>query len=231
MEMVPLKAALRPRETHVKKLRKSGQVPCVLYGSGVQNTLLQCKELDLHRAFVKAGESTLVELEIESRKTPVLFKDISFEPVSGREIHADFYAVNMQKEIETEVPIRATGEAPAVKELGGVLVIVSAHVHVRCLPADLPHDLPVGIEKIAAFHDAVTVADLQLPPHVKVLEPPKTVLVTAQEPRKEEEFAPPPTTEAAAPEGVPSEEGASPTATEGAPAEAEAAPPKKEKEK
>ena len=219
MDMIPLQATARPTETSAKQMRRSGLVPCIVYGTVKKNLTIQCKEFDLHRAFVKAGESTLVELQTEEAKIPVLFKDVSFDPVSGREIHVDFYAVNMNKEIETMVQLKITGEAPAVKDLGAILVVPHNTVKVRCLPKDLPHELLIDISKLAACHDTVTVAAIALPKGVTVIDTPTTVVAVAQEPRKEEEIVPvateaAATAEGAVPaEGVPGAEGAAAGAT------------------
>ena len=187
MQMIPLTAAVRDAKANPKALRRSEQVPCVVYGNKMQLTL-QCPAKDLHNAFVKAGESTLVELVVNDKKIPVLFKSVDFDPVSDREIHADFYAVDMKAEIETLVPVRFEGEAPAVKTLGGVIVIVHDHVKVRCLPGELPHSIIVSINGLEAFHASVSVKDLQVPKGVKVMDAVETVLATIQEPRAIEEI-------------------------------------------
>lgn len=212
MDFVKLQASVRGPNISPKNLRRNGSVPCVIYGHEAKNQMLQCDERALHKAFAKAGESTLVELEIAgpeggpSGKVPVLFKDIDFDPVSGREVHVDFYAVNMKEEIETQVPLHFEGEALAVKDLAGILVTPHDHVKVRCLPADLPHALTVDISPLQAFHDVITVAAIKLPKGVTIIESPETVVATVQEPRKEEEIAPPPT------ETVPAEGEAAATA-------------------
>lgn len=220
MDMVSLTASARTPSLSAKRIRESGGVPCVVYGSAIKNMTAQCEGLALHKAFVKAGESTLVDLDVDGKKIPVLIKAITFDPVSGKEVHVDFYAVDMKKEIDTSVPVRFVGEAPAVKELGAVFVSTHDHVTVRCLPADLPHDLPVDISKLAAFHDTIKVADLKLPKGVTVMEGTDTVLATVQEPRKEEVIeavvAAPVEGEAAAgtpAEGEAGKEGAAPGAT------------------
>lgn len=222
MDMVKLSVAVRDPKVSPKTLRRSGSVPCVVYGNGAQTTL-QCEERALHKAFVQAGESTLVELAFDGSTLPVLFKEVSFDPVSGREIHADFYAVNMKEEIETQVPLHFEGESPAVKDLQAILVTPHTHVTVRCLPGDLPHALAVSIAGLAAYHDVVTVSQITLPKGVTVTEPADTVIATVQEQRKEEVIAPPtPTPEEAA--AAAAAEGAVATAEGAAPAEGEAAP-------
>jgi large subunit ribosomal protein L25 len=234
MEMVPLRATARTQEKSAKEVRRGGAVPCILYGNEVKNTALQCGVNDIAKAFARAGESTLVDLEVDGKKVPVLFHAIQFEPVSGRIMHVDFYAVNLKKEIETPVPVRFTGEAPAVKELSAVFVAVQNHVTVRCLPTALPHDLEAPCGKLVQLHAVLTVADLIVPANVKIKDAPSTVLATVQEQRKEEEIVPvaaavPAEGEvAAAPaaEGEEGVEGAKPTeAKEPAPAKDE----KKEK--
>lgn len=220
MQMIPLTAAVRDPKAKPRALRRGNQVPCVVYGHKAQMTV-QCGASALHAAFVKAGESTLVELEVGGKKIPVLFKHVDFDPVSDREIHADFYAVNMEKEIETIVPVHFAGEAPAVKTLGGVFVIVHDHVKVRCLPKDLPHSITVSVAGLEAFHASVAVKDLATPSGVRIMDGAETVLGTVQEPRKEEEIV------VAAPTPVEGEAAAAPAAgvegTEGAPASADAA--------
>jgi large subunit ribosomal protein L25 len=86
------------------------------------------------------------------------------------------------------VPVHFDGEAPAVKTLGGVFVIVHANVKVRCLPKNLPHSLNVSVAGLEAFHSSVSVKNLDLPSGVKVIDSVDTVLATVQEPRKEEEI-------------------------------------------
>lgn len=209
MQTIPLSAAPRDAKAKANVLRKSGNVPCILYGNNVENTMLMCEEVSLKKAYIKAGENTLVELDTGSKKVPVLFHHVDLDPVSDRFIHADFYAVDMTKELEAPVPVRTTGESLAVKDLGGILVTPVETVTVKCLPSDLPKELVLDISKLAELHSVVTIADLEIPKGVTVLDDAETVLATVQEMRKEEEVAPAP---AAAAEGAPAAEGAAPAA-------------------
>lgn len=230
MDTVSLKASARPA-VKPAALRRTGSVPCVIYGTTLkENVNVACKQFDLHRAFVKAGESTIVDLDLEGKHIPVLFKDISFDPVSGLEVHVDFYAVDMKKEIETIVPVHFEGEAPAVKTLAAIFVTSQDHVRVRCLPSDLPHALSVSITTLENFHDTVAVKDLDVPKGVTVMEKPDAVLATVQEPRTEEEIAPPPAAVPAEGEAAaPGTEEAGAEGTPAATAEPAAAAPQKEK--
>ena len=181
----------------------------MLYGNDTENVALICSHKEILKAYATAGKRTLVDLDAAGKKVPVLFHALDFDPVTDNIIHADFYAVDMKKEIEAEVPIKFEGEAPAVKELGGIFFVPQDQVKVKCLPTNLPHELIANIETLVEFGDALHVSIIQVPEGVVILDDPEAVIATVQEPRKEE------VVEVAPAEG---EEGA-----EGAVAEGEAA--------
>ncbi len=190
--MEPISLAVSPRNTSVsaKNLRKTGAVPGVMYGNDVPSTSIQCSLKDLRPVFKKAGENTLVEVQLDGKKIPCLIHAVSFEPVTGDFEHIDFYAVNMSKKVTANVPLLLTGESPAVKGLGAILVTVHHTVSVQCLPKDLPRDLTLDISTLENFRDSITVSKLTVPPGVVIVNAPDTVLVTVQEPRKEEVITP-----------------------------------------
>lgn len=212
MQAVALQAQSRSKDSSVKDLRKQGQIPGVVYGN-TNNTIFSIEEVALKKAYIKAGESTLVDLDIDGKKIPVLFHTIDFDPVSDRMIHVDFYAVDMKKEVEADVHIRFEGESPAVKELSAILVTALDTVTVKALPANLPHDLPVDLSKLVEFGSTITVADIVVPNGVEILNGAEEVIAIAQEPRAEEVEEAPVAAEGA--EGA-TAEGATPA--EGAPA-------------
>jgi large subunit ribosomal protein L25 len=205
MQMVALPASAR-EDIKPNALRRKGKVPCIVYGHDVKSMAIQVDRNTLHKAFQKAGESTLVELDVDGKKMPVLFKDVIFHPVSSQELHVDFYAVNMKEEIETKVPLVFTGESPAVKDLAAVFVTAYNEVTVRCLPSDLPSELPVDIAALANIGDTITIKDIALPKGVAILEDADAVIATVQEQRKEEVVEP--VVAEGAVEGAPAAEGA-----------------------
>ncbi len=184
--MITLQAKARDPKASVKSLRRGSLVPGVVYGHKTKDLLVQCEARALRKALTQAGESSLVELDVDGKKIPVLFKDVSFHPVTDDEIHADFYAVDMDKKIETLVPVHFTGESLAVKALGGVFLVVHDHVRVRALPKHLPKNLSLSIAGMENFHDHVTVSQIEVPEGVEVLDKADAVVALIQEPRAEE---------------------------------------------
>ena len=187
MEKITLSASARDLAVSPSAMRRAHSIPCILYGNKVENTPLACEEAALKRAYAKAGESTLVQLDVAGKTVPVLFHAVDFDPVSDRLTHVDFYAVDMNKELEAPIPLKFVGESLAVKDALGILVTPRNEVTVRCLPADLPHELEVDLSALAELHSAITVADIKLPKGVAVLDNPEEVVALIQEQRKEEE--------------------------------------------
>ncbi len=203
-------------------MRRSAIVPGIVYGNVDTNVMIAMNEVELKKTYIKAGESTLVEIETDGKKIPVLFHAVDFDPVSDRMIHVDFYAVNMKEEVEADVHIRFEGESPAVKDLSAILVTALHEVTVKALPANLPHDLVVDLGKLVEFDSTITVADIKVPDGVTIINDLDEVIAIAQEPRAEKVEEP------VAAEGA---EGAAAAGAEGAaPAEGDAAKEGEKKE-
>jgi len=172
------------------KLRESGFIPAVQYGHKKETINLSVKEIDFKKVFKAAGESTLVELVLGDKKgVNVLVHDVQVDPLSGRFTHIDFYQVNMNEEIETDVALDFIGEAAAVKALGGVLVRNLDEVKVKCLPKDLPHSFMIDLAQLVDFDSQIKVSDIKLPAGVEMLETLEAIVATVMRPRTDAEMS------------------------------------------
>ncbi|MDE2312084.1 MAG: 50S ribosomal protein L25 [Patescibacteria group bacterium] len=219
MEKMQLKASGRDLKTSKpEKLRRTGQLPAVLYGHKVKNSALTIDAREFDKILKKAGESTIIDLETGDGKThPVLIHEVQYHYLNSRPIHVDFYEVSMSEKLKAKVVLDFTGEAPAVKTLGGVLVKVLSEVEVECLPADLPHSLPVNLENLKTLQDALYVKDLAAPPKVKIITPAEELVIKVQPPRDvEAELATPVVEDVSKVEGAAETKPAEETTAQGA---------------
>ena len=76
-----------------------------------------------------------------------MVKDYQLDPVTHHLLHADFYRVAMDKMLTVTVPIVLRGEAPGVKQQGGLLDFVHREIEVECLPADIPENIEVDVSE------------------------------------------------------------------------------------
>ncbi|OGZ44037.1 MAG: hypothetical protein A3J55_01240 [Candidatus Ryanbacteria bacterium RIFCSPHIGHO2_02_FULL_45_17b] len=173
-----------------KHIRNRGSIPAVLYGYGVEPKSVEVDSRVFEKVWKAVGETSLVSLSLEdgSQKT-VLIQDVSRDVLRDFPIHVDFYAVRMDRELEADIPLVFTGEAEAVKSLGGVLVKVIHELPIRALPKDLPHEIAVDISVLHAFEDQIFVKDIPLPEGVELRIEPDQVIVLVEAPRSEEELA------------------------------------------
>ncbi len=229
MDKLQLKAQARDLKTTTpKSLRKQGLLPAVLYGHKIQNAALSVDLREFEKVLKKAGESTIVDLMTSDGKIhPVLIHEIQYHYLTSQPIHVDFYQVSMTEKLKAKVALEFVGESSAVKTLGGVLVKILSEIEVECLPADLPHNIPVSLEGLKTMENTIHVKDLVVSPKVKVLTNPDEMVVKVQPPRDVE-------AELAAPvvEDISKVEGAAevkPEAEAGAEGAAEAKPEKAEK--
>lgn len=153
----------------VKGLRRAGQVPAVIYGAGLQPTPIELKAREAEKALARATGATLFDLELDGQTHKVLVREIQRHSIRRNVRHVDFLKVAMDQLIRAEVPLELTGEAPAVKTLGGVLVTVVQAIVVEALPADLPDRITVSIEGLENIDDKIVVGNLALGEGVRIL--------------------------------------------------------------
>ena len=172
----------------VKKFRNEGKVPAVAYGHEVEPQNLWVDLLDLERVYAKAGESAIIELDVKGKEVNALIHDVQLDHMSGKFSHIDFFQVQMDEEVETEIPLEFIGESEAVKAHGGVLVKNMDEVPVKCLPSNLPQHFEIDLSKIKTFDDHIIVADIKVSDKVKIDLEPDAVIALVTPPRTQEEL-------------------------------------------
>jgi len=186
--MLTLKAKIRKElGKKIKKLKKQGLLPAVLYGPKIKPQPIEVDLKEFEKVYETAGESSLISLQIEDKKFPVLIHEIQKNPVSGKTTHIDFYQPILTEEVEATVPLVFEGEAPAIKELGGTLVKEIQEVEVRALPQNLPHEIKVNVERLKNFEDEIFIKDLEVPEGVKIQKEPDEIVAVVTPPEKVEE--------------------------------------------
>ena len=171
-------------------------MPAVLYGHNVAAVNLAVDAKVFEKVYKTAGESTLLDLQVGSgTAVKVLIQDVAKHYLTLKPIHADFYQVSMTEKLTADIPLKFVGEAPAVKELGAVLVKNVQEVKVECLPADLVHEIEINLSALKQFGDAISIAKMVVPPGIKILNRPEETIILAQAPRAEEEVAVAPVSE------------------------------------
>ncbi len=173
MERINLSAKSR-QETGkgpARRLRNSGLVPAVLYGSGIKGAVpvsLNGKELDkiLHTA---AGGNVLVNLNVEGdRNRTVMFKEILRHPLKGSIEHVDLLEILMDHKLTVEVPIHIVGKAAGLA-FGGIVSQEHRKIKIECLPTHIPDSFDLDVTPLG-IGQSLHVKDIQLAEGLRALD-------------------------------------------------------------
>jgi len=185
MENLELNAVNRDTAVKAKSIRQEGRIPAVVYGKGEENLIIEFDYQEFRKLYEQAGHNTLINLKIEGEKESieVLIHTVDYDPVSGEYTHIDIKRITRGVEITTEVQVVFEGISEAVKTLGGILMTNKDSVDIKCLPRNLIHKVKADLSILEDFHSKITIADLDIPGTVTVLNEPEEVIATVAAPR------------------------------------------------
>lgn len=201
-----LKAETRgTRKSAVNKLRKEGFIPAVLYGDDVENQPISIDEKSFSKVYRQVGRSGVISLELNNGSHPVMVYDLQVDPIRNEVLHADLLKVDMNVEVDAEIPVQLTGEAPGEKD-GGIIQQTLHALNIRALPANLPQSIDISLDNLN-IGDSIAVSDLKDGADYTILNDDEEVIVSVLAPSAEEpEEASEEATEEAAPADENSEE-------------------------
>ncbi|MCW9054582.1 MAG: 50S ribosomal protein L25 [Candidatus Pacebacteria bacterium] len=184
-----LQVRVREGKKSLKELRGGKEMPAVFYGPKEEATPIALEVDAFKKLWKEAGESTVIELKGDGIDKEVLIQDVDFHPVTGEPRHADFYVMEKGKKVTVKVPIEFVGVAPAVKELGGILVKVLHEIEIEVMPKDLPQHIEVDVEVLKDFESHILAKDVAIPESATLItnEEEAVALVNEAKEEKEEE--------------------------------------------
>ena len=184
-------------KNEARRLRASGRIPAVVYGAGQAAAIeiaVDPKVL-LRILHSESGVNTLIGLQgVDLGGGKVLVKEYQLDPIDHRLLHADFYAVAMDKAITVTVPVVLKGEAKGVKQQGGIVDFVTRDLEIECLPGEIPEHIDVDVSELM-LHQGVRVRDLPAGRWTAVTDPDTMIVhvvaLKAEEPAATEAAAAP----------------------------------------
>jgi large subunit ribosomal protein L25 len=183
---IELSATLRDmKKESPEALRRKGLMPAVFYGKKQKSTPIAVLLADFAKVWKKAGESSVVTLKMGNESFDCLIYDVDLDPIKGTPRHADFYVFEKGRKLKVKIPIEFVGTAPAVKDLGGVLVKVLHELEIEAAPKDLPNKIEVDISPLTAFDSQILAKQIKLPNGVSLVTGAEEVAVSVYEPKEE----------------------------------------------
>lgn len=177
MKEVSLSGSLRANvgKKDAKAVRNSGQVPCVVYGTGKQ-THFSVKQVDLHK-IMYSPDVYAVNLDIDGTKVKAIIQEFQQHPVTDKFMHVDFLELVDDKMVKVDIPVTLFGRSIGVMN-GGRLQQVFRKLTVLGYPKDIPDTIEVDISKLRIGH-SIRVKALESD-GFKLLNAPNAVVVSVK---------------------------------------------------
>ncbi|WP_185851107.1 50S ribosomal protein L25 [Blattabacterium cuenoti] len=167
---------------YLKSIRLSGKVPCILYGKNMNIPF--SVSLESFKEFIYTNEVYWVILQIEGEKESIksIKKEIQFDPINEKIIHADFFEVKENKSITLDIPIKTYGRPIGVSK-GGIYSSPIRKLKINALPSFFPEYIKLNIQFLD-IGDKITVKDLlgEVKDY-KILHPTNTLLAKVKNSR------------------------------------------------
>jgi large subunit ribosomal protein L25 len=209
-------AAERRTETGtgaVRKLRRDGKIPAVIYGHGRKPLALSVPQAEAEKILHDlAGGSTLIELSVDGTPIRTLIREIQRHPTRRTVTHLDFLEIHAGEKLTLAVPLHLVGSPDGVRNAGGVLEQFLRELEIEVLPRHIPERVELDVTEVKVGR-SLHVSDISVE-NAKVLTDPGRTVCAVVPPRVEE---------VPVPEVVEEEEAAEPELIRKSKAEEEAA--------
>lgn len=191
MELTTLKATSRvlgASSREMQRLRKTGMIPAIYYGKGIEPVSVAVSADDVRKVLVPGKRYALLDLEIDGKAgNPVIIYDYQKDAISQKITHIDFLKIEENSPVKVVVPVTLSGIPVGVKAEGGMLSQISRKLKLSVLPTKIPSVLTVDVSVCHAgttfYAENMELGD------AKLVSKPRTVIFTISKARGQKEEA------------------------------------------
>lgn len=201
-----LKLSFEPRDgsgtTKANALRAAGKFPAVLYGHGSQPQSIAIDRKAFEDVIHHGALSTLITLTSkDSKSDTALIREVQRDPITRRVVHADLQRVSANETVRTKLHVVTVGTAAGVRDMGGVLDVVTHELEIEGPANRIPDHLEVDVTELG-LHEHINASDVKLPDGFKMITPGDTNVVGVEASKTEKQLEEPVATEQAEPEVI-----------------------------
>ncbi len=156
-----------------RRLRAQGRVPAILYGPKRKPLMLAIEAKQLEKLLSQGGsDQILVDLNLnaagEEGTHPAMLKELQMDHIKDSIVHADFYEISLDEEIEIEISVRLVN-TPVGAKSGGILEHVKREIVVSCLPDKAVGSIELDVGQLDVGQ-SLHIRDIVLPEGITALE-------------------------------------------------------------
>ena len=165
-----------------RRLRRTGNVPAVLYGHGEASVPLAIESTSI-MSVIRHGHK-LVRLQGDVAEGAFI-KAVQWDVYGKDLIHIDLLRVSDTEKVRTTVTVELKGTAAGLGE-GGIIEFVLHELEIECPAASVPDKLIVNVNDLH-LDQAIHARQVPLPEGARVLDDPELVVVHCIKPHVVEE--------------------------------------------
>lgn len=164
-------------KNEARRLRASGTMPAILYGSAAEPQAVAVSPKEIARILQsKTGHNTIFNLALSGGETtPVMVVDWQHDPIKDSLLHVDFKRIDLTKRIVVNVPVVTHGDPKGVKLQGGIHEIVTREIEIECLPDDIPEQFDVDVNELTIGQN-IRAGDILMSASMQLLSPADAVI-------------------------------------------------------
>lgn len=153
---------------YVKKQRRKGKIPGILYGGSLRNLMFEIGEMELTKEINEIGEHGLLNIDVDGQTVRTIIKEVQKDPLTHKVLHIDLEELYDRKTVQMDIPLHFTGEK-LVNKNGGFLQKEKSNVKVQCASNNIPKNIDVDLSKLN-IGDTVKVSDLEVANEITIID-------------------------------------------------------------
>lgn len=147
------------KRSSLKKMRRDGKIPAIVYGRDINTKSILIKNKELQRVIKGVGRNGMITLDLDGNSKSVILRDYQNNPVTRDVLHVDFLQVDKHTEIDTKVSVILKGTSNGEK-VGGVVKQFLHELEITAKANDIPDRIGIDMTDFEMGH-TVRIADIK----------------------------------------------------------------------
>ncbi|CAG7839072.1 General stress protein CTC [Clostridium haemolyticum] len=157
------------------RLRRNGQVPCIMYGEHLEKAVpIKVNYNELMKILKNNSKGSILKLQLNNEIKNCVIKEIQQDIVTGKVIHVDFQNVSKDEIIKMTIPIEFTG----INKLQSKRLILETfitEIDMQGKVQEIPEAIKIDASKLD-FDNKLFVHDIKLPEGIRLLSDPNALI-------------------------------------------------------
>jgi large subunit ribosomal protein L25 len=168
--MEEINANIRKRKSNhdVRRERRKGFVPGVLYGRNIKNILFEVGSMELSKDIARNGEHGIIEVNLNGEKHKTVIKEIQKDFVSHKILHIDLQELSQNTKIDIEVPINFSGTENISKN-NEILQKTKSKIKIRCEAENIPSNVKLDVSKFK-LGECIRIRDVEVSSEISIID-------------------------------------------------------------